>query len=292
MGNNSSNTTSVQQSFVNDVIQNNQQLCESTSVQISDNTTIIANGVNVKGNFIGVQLGTQTTADCLVQSQMSSTINNILKSISEQQNKANTDLFNDFTVNSSTNNYNVTQAVQNNISQINESLCDASDIQTTNNTYIYVSGTIDGNFIGVTTSTTPKASCIMTNTMKNATYNSAQSSSKQLNKITGMFAGLLAAIGLVIALVIGLIIFAVVFKIIFSSKDKNQQYPQVEYPPPVSVPYVQGAPQEPSQSLRQQEIVNQFVNQLTQNLSPSPSREIPLPTTRIPFPTTGTSFRK
>ena len=193
---------------MNNIVENDQQSCKSTATSIADNNVIIVNGAKIKGNFTGVQVGTATDATCLMTSTMSNNITSIVTAIQQQANRANTDLFNDGNlVNDENNTFNLDQTITNNISQINQTLCDASNITQSSNNYVYVANTsVGGNFVGVASNSSSKANCSMTNMMKNVVYNRQQADVTQSNRITGMFAGILGAVVLIVGLIVIILI--------------------------------------------------------------------------------------
>lgn len=227
----STNIANVQQSFFNNITQQSQQNCISTSPTNVSNNTIIVTNSTISGNFTGVSVTTTTDASCLMVSNMDNSVSNILSSTLQQTNQAETDWFSGLlTV---TNNiFNVNQSVTNNINQINQATCAANTITSINNNYEYISATrIGGDFIGFSTNSMTNASCSMSNVMKNVTYNQAQSSASQSNSIQGPF---VAIIGTII-LIVGIAVIAMM--ILHGSKSINhvgyQTVPQTQ-PAPIS----------------------------------------------------------
>lgn len=208
MASGTSNNATVQQNFMNNITQQDQQNCIASTVNSANNNVIIVNGANIKGNFTGVSVTTSTDASCLMTSNMEDSISNILQATLSQTNTSETDWFNGFQFTADTNSFNVSQSVTNNITQINETTCAANTTVSASNNYIYVTNaTVGGNFVGVTSNANATANCSMTNMMKNATYNQVQSNSSQSNTIEGMFVAIFAAFAAIIGLVvIGVII--------------------------------------------------------------------------------------
>jgi hypothetical protein len=208
MGSQSSNLTKVTQTFMNNITQSNTQNCIATVQANADNNVVIANGVNVGGNFTGVATTASSDASCLMVSSMDTSVSTILAAATKQTNSTTSDLFGGFNYSSTNNKFDVTQSVTNTISQTNQATCAANLVQSANNNYVYVTNSeIGGNFIGVTSSADAKANCAMTNNMKVTTYNQAQASSDQSNTISGMWGALMAAIAGVAAIIIVAVIF-------------------------------------------------------------------------------------
>lgn len=208
MGSASSNIANIQQSFINNITQVDQQNCIATVSSSANNNVVIINGANISGNFTGIADTTKTDASCLMVSSMENSISNILNATLQQTNTAETDWFNGFQFTSDTNSFNIVQSVTNNINQINEATCSASTIQSANNNYVYVTdATIGGNFVGVTESTSANANCSMTNIIKNSTYNQVQANATQSNVIKGMFVAMIGAFAVIFVIIaIGVVV--------------------------------------------------------------------------------------
>lgn len=207
MGAHSSNIANIQQNFMNNITQIDQQSCIASVSDSTNNNVVIVNGANISGNFTGVSSTASTDATCLMVSNMETSVTSILQASGQQTNNSTTDMFGDFSFTKSTNIFNIDQSVTNNISQINESLCAANTVDSTNNNYVYVTNAkIGGDFVGVTSSANASANCSMTNNMKITTYTQAQASISQSNTTTGMFAAMVAAF----AGIVGIIVVAVI----------------------------------------------------------------------------------
>ena len=207
MGSASSNIAGIQQSFMNNITQQSQESCISTSNPSANNNVVIVNGANIKGNFTGVSETTTTDASCLIVSNMQDSVSDILSATITQTNSTETDWFNGFQFTADTNSFNIAQSITNNISQLNEATCAANSSSSTNSNYVYVTNaTIGGDFVGVTNSSSASANCSMTNMMKNTTYNQAQANGGQTNTIKGMFVAMVAAF----ATIVGIVVIAVI----------------------------------------------------------------------------------
>ena len=203
------NIADVQQNFMNNITQQDQQNCIATVNSSANNNVVIINGTKIDGNVTGVSLTATTDASCLMVSNMEDSVQNILAAVLQQTNTSETDWFNGFQITNDTNTFNISQSVTNNINQINESTCASNTITSADNNYVYVTNSvIGGNFVGVTESASASASCSMNNTMKNTTYNQVQASGTQSNTIEGMFVAIVGAFAAIIGLIIiGAIIF-------------------------------------------------------------------------------------
>lgn len=206
MASSTSNIGRIQQNFMNNITQDDQQNCTSAANNTANNNTVIVNGAYIRGDFFGVSAATNTDASCLLVSNMQDSVSNILSATLTQTNKAQTDWFNGFQFTSETNEFDMSQSVTNNISQINQATCAANSIQSGSDNYIYFRGTVDGNFVGVSSDASANSSCSIENTMKNTTYNQAQAQTNQNNLIQGVFATFLAAF----LAIVGIIVIAVI----------------------------------------------------------------------------------
>jgi len=203
-----SNIADIQQNFMNNITQQDQQNCLAVNSTTADHNVIISVGGIISGNFTGVAITSNTDATCLMVSNMQDSVQNILSSTIQQTNKSASDIFSGLSFPPTENNsFDISQSITNNISQINNATCSASTITSASNNYIYLGPKtkIGGNFIGVTIDSDASANCSMTNTMKNTTYNQAQASGTQSNVEIGMF----ATIAAIIASMIGFIFIAV-----------------------------------------------------------------------------------
>lgn len=216
MASSTSNTADIQQSFMNNVLQQNQQNCQAQATDNANNNVTIIIGSTVGGNFTANAVAAQTDATCLMVSNMEDSISNILSATIQQTNTSETDWFNGFQFSDDTNTFDVNQSVTNNINQINEATCQANSTVSASNNYTYIAQSkIGGNYIGVSSKADASANCNITNSMKNTTYNQAQASGTQSNTIKGMF----VAIAGIIAFFIGILIIGVV--ILYSSGAIN-----------------------------------------------------------------------
>lgn len=198
----SKNVGDIQQDFMNNIVQQNQQNCVSKANNQANGNVFIIQGGNIDGDFYGIVNTVSTDATCLIVSSMTDSVKNILSATIDQTNSAATDMFNFLSSNKQDNTFNIEQSVTNNISQINEATCAASTTNSASDNYFYVGGRVGGNFVGATNDASASANCSMTNTMKNYTYNQAQATATQSNTVLGMFATFLATFAFIVAIVV------------------------------------------------------------------------------------------
>ena len=233
MGTATTNIASIQQDFMNNITQQSQQSCLAVSTPSSNNNVVIVNGANIGGSFTGVSQTTTTDASCLIVSNMQNSISNILSATVNQTNTAETDWFNGFQFTADTNQFDLSQSVVNNISQINQTTCSANNSQSSNNNYVYLSNVnVGGDFVGVSTSSNASASCSMTNIMKNNTYNQAQANTTQSNTVKGMFVAMLASFAAIVGIiVVGVIILFAVGALGFVGYESSGSHKSSPPPP-------------------------------------------------------------
>lgn len=194
----------------NIVLQSSNQTCTTYNNVNVDNNAIIVENSTIDGDFYGANAGTSLDASCAIVSSMSNIVENILGSIAKQKISETTSFANDFKIlGVATQTYNLDQSINNNISQINNALCDTSNMQSVTGNYVYVANSkIGGNFKGVSLDSNASANCAMSNAMKNLTFNSIKSDTDLGSESQGMWTTLLASVCSVIAF--GIILLVVV----------------------------------------------------------------------------------
>lgn len=209
MGNANTNVAKIQQSVTNNILQYSGSTCSFSDQSSLSGNIAVFGSVRTRGDFTGQNLQTLgTDSTCVLTSSMASSVSNILASIIQQSNNAQTDWFNGFSVTANTNTYNLQQSMNNQINQINQSTCSSNTVTSANNNYVFV-GNIEagGNVVGQNISVgQAAASCNLTNTMKNVTYNTGQSQGNQNNKSRGMFTGMFSSFLTMIVLIVILVV--------------------------------------------------------------------------------------
>lgn len=208
MGNASTNIASIQQTVTNQVLQANQQACTVNNQVNASGNVVILNGIIAKGNVTAINATSQgTDASCLLSSNMSSSVSTILSASLQQSNETESDWFGGFSFSADTNTFNIAQTTNNQINQINQSICSSNNMNSTNNNYVYASGKVGRNFVGVNNANgQATASCSMQNTMKNISNNKNQASTGQGNVEKGMFVAMVGSFASMIAMIVVLVI--------------------------------------------------------------------------------------
>jgi ATP-dependent Zn protease len=204
------NTATTVQNVNNTTIQASRQICQATCTNVSSGNTVIINGVKIGGNVIFSQ---QCTADaqCTMVNGTSTTVDNTLQSILKQT--AETSWAPD--ISAQTNISQMTQNVNNAITQIVDSTCvaNATNISTNNFTYL-TNSTVSGN-VSFSQTGDANANCSMTNQSTIQVANDLMAKADQTARQNGFFAGL----GAIIAIVVIIIIVVIVFR----SMNQGQQ---------------------------------------------------------------------
>lgn len=210
MGGGQSNVAKSTQEFMNNITQVDQQNCLSSVIQDTSGNVVIISGDKIKGSVTGVTNTLSTDSSCLMSSNISASVSNILKSIMQQTNSTKSGLFGDLLDGKNNNDIDIFQSVVNNISNVNQSTCSASTMSSSNNNYVYLSNSVvGGNFVGVNESSNTSADCSMSNTMKTSVFNSGQASGSQKNKTMGIFGIIMGIVGLIV--VMGIVMVILVF---------------------------------------------------------------------------------
>ncbi|MEM4260750.1 MAG: hypothetical protein QXG00_05930 [Candidatus Woesearchaeota archaeon] len=205
MGNGSYNSLSITQSVVNNVFENQQNDCiVNNNVTISGNVIDI-NGANIQGDAYGItDEGSSADASCTIVSSLNTTIVNSLQAQAKQENKTLNDMFGDFSFTGQENKADVKQSTVNNIALISQNLCQAEQMTSVENNFVYYNNiNVGGNLFGIDISnSSAQASCSMSNVMNFSMYNSFTASVSQSNTTIGMFVVLILAIAGVVGLAI------------------------------------------------------------------------------------------
>lgn len=194
---------SVQQTIMNNVLVVSEQTCAFIcNEDISNNTIIIIGGT---GSVNVTQECTLKDLSCIMQNSIDTEIQNAMSAMLDQ---TTTDQAS-WTINfADINEYiNLTQYMQNSITQIMESTCTFETTQTVTGNYFYVEDR-NGDFNLSQTSTIANSNCNMDNSAKSTSYNNESTDTSQTSKITGP--ATLIFIAIIIAVVmVGII--AIVF---------------------------------------------------------------------------------
>lgn len=202
MGASQTNFQREYQKVVNNITLKSKEVCSLTTKSEASHNVVIVDHSIIKGDFNANVLVAETDGTCMLVNSTSEIAQDMLHQISNQSDKTATDMFGDFSINSNTNVSDVRQSMVNNMSNIFEGTCSSSQITSTNNNFVYVTGTtIGGNFNGITNKTDNKLTCTVSNTAKMASYNKAQASTTQVASLKGLAATLIMGIVIIVIVV-------------------------------------------------------------------------------------------
>lgn len=201
------NTSDIQQEFYNNITSQNQQSCiAQVDNNISANSIIVKDS-RIKGDFTGILSGAKTDASCIIVSGMDTVIDNKFQAVNKQKASATAGLWSIFNWSVEVNDFNLKQTAVNNIHNVNGALCDASRMASVSGNYIYANNvTVDGNYVGVSTSSDVRATCSLTNMMKTSVYNSAVALNDQTAEVKSVWEMIVGAIVFVVFLVVGMVV--------------------------------------------------------------------------------------
>lgn len=202
MGSHQSNFQREYQEIMNNLTIKSKEMCTLTTKSEASNNVVIVDHSKIKGDFNATTLVAETDGSCVLVSSTSAVAKGILEQIANQADKSATDLFGDFSFNSNANVSDVTQSMVNNLTNIFEGTCSSSQITSTNNNFVYVTGTTIGkNFNGITNKTDNRLTCTISNVAKLAAYNQGRSKITQTASIKGFAATLIMGIVIIIVVV-------------------------------------------------------------------------------------------
>lgn len=236
--------TKLQESFLNNIVQENQQSCASTVTPTNSNQVIIATNSKLNGATIGQINQTTTDASCLITSGMQTSIQNILEATTQQTSSSESDILSIFSTQENFAATSLKESVTNNIYQISQASCTSSTAPSNSSQYAYFSGdSLNNAFIGQSNTTNATSSCSMTNFMKINTYNQGQGSTGQDSKqvgTLGAIGGVIVAVIIVVVLLVGLFFLVTLLKRGGSKKEDHCKIdkdgiPQID--PATNLPY-------------------------------------------------------
>lgn len=188
------------QTIINNVLMVSSQACYFACQQdISNNTVIIIGGngeINIK------QECNLTGLSCIMKSTLDNQIQNSMASMLDQSTTQQAGWVLNFADLNET--VNITQYMQNSITQMMSSTCTFETTQSITGNYFYVEGR-NGDFNMSQTAEIANSTCNMDNSAKSTTYNEQTSDASQSTRITNPLAMIVAAI------VIGLLFIGLIF---------------------------------------------------------------------------------
>ncbi len=204
MGSSTSTTSNVTQSIANSVTQTSVASCKiSCNQDQSDNTVIISPGSNT-GNITFTQVCVIEDAECVINQNIESEIQNILESTAEQTALSTQALFS-ATYNSTKCVSTMDQIMTNQIDQMISNTCTIETNQTMNNNYVYVgTGATTGDITFAQHSNLSNVECTMDISSKATAYNQEIADVEQSATTVNMLVMLLLLFTIII--VMGLVV--------------------------------------------------------------------------------------
>lgn len=235
MGNNTSNTTKIQQDVSNNFFSSNTNDCyASASSTITGTNTVITSTGKVKGDINTNTIQGTISASCSLVQQTNQSVTNILKAQAGQTASTVNDLFNDGVLFSQDkNSVDMSQSITNNITSINSNTCNAiasADISYTNVVIAVndVGGSINTNSIN----TDVNGTCSITNTTSQEAKNTSDASAEQDSQNMGMFSAFfMMIVSLCVLAIVCLFLFFGGGALIYGMSGKKKETPPAQAPP-------------------------------------------------------------
>ena len=195
----------VEQDVTTNILMESDQVCSATCDNVLTGQVIFVNG---KTQDITIsQTCTASTAGCVMSTTLDSQIDNILDSISKQE-QTFTDSMISLDPRNQLNQTDLKQIVNNKISQIATATCQATSSNLNANQLIYITGTT-GN-ITISQSGDAVANCVMDLMSKITVFNSEAANNDQTNDRDNVFVAFFSSIGGIL-LIAGVILILVIF---------------------------------------------------------------------------------
>jgi hypothetical protein len=207
MGSNQSSSSKAILNDANNLYETSSSACIGTCTTITTNQTIIISNTTVGGN-IDITNQCSASASCVMQSIISSQVQNVMSSMASQENITTQLLPIAFDFNNKNTSTTIQQNITNNMTQTLQAVCQATDTTlTTNQTLIGSNDTFGGN-VSIMNQGSANANCTINNLSRMTLFNQSTSSDDQTTKQSTVLGVMM--ISIVIILVIGAIILVIV----------------------------------------------------------------------------------
>lgn len=207
MGSNQSINSKAILNNTNNLYENSSAACISTCTAITTSPTITISNTKVGGN-INITTKCSASASCVMQSQLSAQVENIMSSISKQQNITTQLLPIAFDFNNKNSSTEIKQNITNNITQTIQSVCQATDTTLTTNPTVVGSNATIGGDINIINEGSSNADCAINNLARMSLFNQSTSNDNQTTKQSNVLGVMMIAI--VIIIVIGIVMVIIV----------------------------------------------------------------------------------
>lgn len=211
---NTSENIELDQSIVNDVLQQTQNKCVYTCKNVSNANITIVN-TTIDGNLDVDQNCSIISSSCLLKTTMDNTVDNDISASLKQEEEDSANLLALTAGDSSTANSNINSSIRNLASQIIKNNCGGDSENDNFDNINILNSTVKGNVSIDQTSSISKSSCILNNILKNFNKNRLKTDVDQGINKTELYA--------VIIFVIILIIIVICLYIYYKPKTNNKK---------------------------------------------------------------------
>lgn len=207
MGSNQSNSAKEILNTANNLYENSSSVCISSCDASFTGNTVVISGVDVNGN-INLTNQCEASASCVMQSQLDGQIQNIM-SASANQSNITEQLFPFYIgFQNKSNSITIQENITNNVTQVLQSICQATDNTLVSNNTIVATNSRVGGDLNITNQGSSNADCTINNLTRISLFNQQTATTNQTAKDANILGVIFIAI--VIILVIGAIIMVVI----------------------------------------------------------------------------------
>jgi len=207
MGSNQSTSSEALLDQTNNLYESSSTACIGTCNAIQTSPTIVLNNTTVGGS-IDITNKCEASASCVMQSTLDSQVENIMSSISKQQNITTQLLPIAFDFQNKNTSSEIKQNITNNITQTMQAVCQATDNTLQSNPTIVGSNATVGGSLTLTNEGSANANCTITNLARISLFNSSTTDDNNVTKQANVFGIMMIAI--VIIMVLGVIMLVIV----------------------------------------------------------------------------------
>jgi len=208
MGSNQSSSAKAILNDANNLYENSSSACIATCTSIVNRPTTVVSNTSVGGN-INIQAQCNASASCVMQSTLDSSVENIMSSLSQQENVTTQLLPIAFDFNNKNTSSTISQQITNNITQNIQSICQATNTTLVNNpTTVFSNDKIGGSINIGTNQGSASANCTINNLSRIRLFNQSTSRNAATTSQSNVFGTIMIAI--VIIIVIGAIILVII----------------------------------------------------------------------------------
>lgn len=207
MGSNQSSSAKAILNDSNQLYETSSTACIANCTALQINPTIVISNTTVGGN-VDITNQCNASASCVMQSTLDGQVQNIMSSMTQQENVTTQLLPIAFDFNNKNTSVQIKQNITNNITQTMQAVCQAtSNTIQTNPTIVGSNATVGGN-LSITGGGSANASCTITNLARMNLFNQSTSTNNQTTKQASVLGIMMIAI--VLIMVIGAIILVII----------------------------------------------------------------------------------